>query len=207
MRQKYLDKVAAVAEAKVVAAQVKTEAEADTSMESALQKEKVSDDTATPMSTPRPAAANPAGSPIHPSLPAKPGSPTAAERPEAAPPTVPIPAAAPPAATPVPPAPSTDDQIIKLEDNKHRWAWLALRTARDHHLQHFGKIGTGDIEQLAREIENEKRVPRGAEDLASTEDVGSASPMTTSAKMLVTPSSAEAGKTAEDRDSDAMKID
>ena len=40
--------------------------------------------------------------------------------------------------------------------SKQRWAWLALRTARDQHLQHFGKIGTGDIELLAKEIEMEK---------------------------------------------------
>ena len=35
--------------------------------------------------------------------------------------------------------------------------WLALRTARDQHLQHFGKIGTGDLELLAQEIETEKK--------------------------------------------------
>jgi hypothetical protein len=37
--------------------------------------------------------------------------------------------------------------------NKQRWAWLALRAARDQYLQHFGKIGTGDIQVLAQEIE------------------------------------------------------
>jgi THO complex subunit 1 len=41
--------------------------------------------------------------------------------------------------------------------NKQRWSWLALRTARDQHLQHFGKIGTGDINLLAWEIEKEKQ--------------------------------------------------
>jgi hypothetical protein len=40
--------------------------------------------------------------------------------------------------------------------NKQRWAWLALRTARDQYLQYFGKIGSGDIELLAQEIENGK---------------------------------------------------
>ena len=40
--------------------------------------------------------------------------------------------------------------------SKQRWTWLALRTARDQYLQHFGKIGTGDILQLAQESENEK---------------------------------------------------
>lgn len=87
-----------------------------------------------------------------------------------------------------------------LLQNKERWAWLALRTARDQHLQHFGKIGTGDIELLAKEIEAEKRVPKG-EEVASTEDVGSASPVTSSSKMLaggsdmVTPSSGDGGRT------------
>ncbi|KAJ7109844.1 UDP-glucose epimerase [Mycena epipterygia] len=165
MRQKKL----AAAEAKAAAAKAKIKAESDIAMEPI---EKAPDDTAA-----RSTAPNPAGSPIHPSLPAKPGSPTSAER--AITPTVPTPA--PPAATPAPPAPSTDDQIIKLEENKERWAWLALRTARDQHLQHFGKIGTGDIELLAKEIEAEKRVPKG-EEVANTEDVGSASPMTSSSK-------------------------
>jgi hypothetical protein len=32
-----------------------------------------------------------------------------------------------------------------------------LRVARDQYLQHFGKIGTGDIVLLAEEIEKEKR--------------------------------------------------
>jgi hypothetical protein len=77
--------------------------------------------------------------------------------------------------------------MANILQNKQRWAWLALRTARDHHLQHFGKIGTGDIELLAKEIEAEKRVPKG-EELAVAEEVGlvgSASPMTSSSKILV----------------------
>jgi len=56
-----------------------------------------------------------------------------------------------------------DDQIAKLEENKHRWSWLALRTARDQYLAHFGKIGTGDIVQLALEIEKEARAERDQE--------------------------------------------
>ena len=53
---------------------------------------------------------------------------------------------------------------ISSFQNKHRWAWLALRTARDQHLQHFGKIGTGNIEELAREIEKEReKIQRGEE--------------------------------------------
>ena len=43
-----------------------------------------------------------------------------------------------------------------LPQNKQRWAWLALRMARDQYLQHFGKIGTGDIILLQQEIENAK---------------------------------------------------
>lgn len=77
-------------------------------------------------------------------------------------------------------APPTDEQILKLEDvstifrdsfcsadavtqNKHRWSWLALRTARDQYLQHFGKIGTGDVLLLAHEIEGEKERERERE--------------------------------------------
>lgn len=44
--------------------------------------------------------------------------------------------------------------INKYEENKHRWSWLALRTARDQYLQHFTKIGSGDVLLLAHEIEN-----------------------------------------------------
>lgn len=103
MRQKKL----AAAEAKSAAAKAKLKAESDIAMEAV---EKTPDDP-----PPRSTAPNPAGSPIHPSLPAKPGSPTSAERPLT--PTVPAPAGPPPpAATPAPPAASTDDQIIKLEE-------------------------------------------------------------------------------------------
>ncbi|KAJ6469590.1 THO complex subunit 1 transcription elongation factor-domain-containing protein [Mycena vitilis] len=168
MRQKHLAKLASAAEARTAAAAAaaappKVKAE-DTTMEAPPP---AADDSATA----RPAASNPAGSPIHPSLPAKPGSPTTAETPSitaAASAPAPTVTAAPPAT----PAPSTDDQIMKLEENKQRWAWLALRTARDHHLQHFGKIGTGDIELLAKEIEAEKRVPKGekGEELVGTEE-------------------------------------
>ncbi|KAF5385338.1 hypothetical protein D9615_001035 [Tricholomella constricta] len=132
------------------------------------------------LSAPRPISA---GSPLHPSLPAKPGlspvklsstpsSEDVVESTTPAPPTAvpvltvspaPTPISAP---TPVPaPAltptlgliePKPDEQLLKFEENKQRWAWLALRTARDQHLQHFGKIGTGDIELLAQEIEKDK---------------------------------------------------
>ncbi|KAI0640295.1 UDP-glucose 4-epimerase [Trametes polyzona] len=124
--------------------------------------------------------------PLHPSLPAKPGStpapgesagsparvstpnppPAAAQTnpaptPAPAPASTPAPAAAPtPAPVPTPePAPIVlppDDLIRKYEENKQRWAWLALRTARDQYLQHFGRIGAGDVVLLAQEIEKEK---------------------------------------------------
>ncbi|KAI0275419.1 THO complex subunit 1 transcription elongation factor-domain-containing protein [Gloeopeniophorella convolvens] len=118
----------------------------------------------------------PAGSQMHPSLPAKPGSAGGSEpspsqsqsqptpTPPPATPTPATPAPATPAAervstpAPAPPPVATppDEQIAKLEENKQRWAWLALRTARDQHLALFGKIGTGDVVALAAEIERER---------------------------------------------------
>ncbi|KAG1904509.1 THO complex subunit 1 transcription elongation factor-domain-containing protein [Suillus fuscotomentosus] len=119
-------------------------------------------------------------SPLHPSLPPKPGSSPVKSFLEAgassparppitlAPPssTIAAPTPTPSAAASVsetpsisvpPPASSlTDDQIARYEENRQRWSWLALRTARDQYLQHFGKIGTGDVVLLANEIEIEK---------------------------------------------------
>ncbi|GBE77325.1 THO complex subunit 1 [Sparassis crispa] len=115
-------------------------------------------------------------SPLHPSLPAKPG-------------TTPVPSStsqdslvalsSSPArvSTPVPPAPVAptaapahgetapvvlppDDQITQYEENKQRWSWLALRTARDQYMQHLGKIGTGDITLLLQDIEQEAEEKR-----------------------------------------------
>ncbi|KAI0801474.1 UDP-glucose 4-epimerase [Fomes fomentarius] len=107
--------------------------------------------------------------PLHPSLPAKPGTtPVPGESAASSPIRVSTPnpgaqlAAAPATPTPAPapePAPIMlphDEQIQKYEENKQRWAWLALRTARDQYLQHFAKIGTGDVLALAQEIEKEK---------------------------------------------------
>ncbi|KAJ7150385.1 THO complex subunit 1 transcription elongation factor-domain-containing protein [Mycena filopes] len=106
----------------------------------------------------RPAAPNPAGSPIHPSLPAKPGSPASAETATTTTaPTAPTPVAPPATPAAPPPVPSTDSEIRRLEENKDRWAWLAFRMARDQHLEHFGKIGTGDVALLVKEIEEKKR--------------------------------------------------
>lgn len=56
------------------------------------------------------------------------------------------------------------------EQNKQRLSWLALRTARDKYLHHFGKIGNGDVLLLAQEIEKEKeRVQRGESQPATGE--------------------------------------
>ncbi|KIY73416.1 hypothetical protein CYLTODRAFT_365962 [Cylindrobasidium torrendii FP15055 ss-10] len=46
-----------------------------------------------------------------------------------------------------------DKVIASHEDTKQRYAWLALRAARDKHLNLFSKIGTGDIEKLIEGIE------------------------------------------------------
>jgi len=40
-------------------------------------------------------------------------------------------------------------------------------------LQHFGKIGTGDIELLAQEIEREREKPQKEESSGSVEEQGS----------------------------------
>ena len=64
--------------------------------------------------------------------------------------------------------------------NKQRWAWLALRTARDQYLQYFGKIGSGDIELLAQEIENGKVKSEDTVNGLTGEEHGSGSPSTLS---------------------------
>ncbi|KAG1886127.1 THO complex subunit 1 transcription elongation factor-domain-containing protein [Suillus subluteus] len=48
------------------------------------------------------------------------------------------------------------DLADMFEQNRQRWSWLALRTARDQYLQHFGKIGTGDIEVEKERDKNQK---------------------------------------------------
>ncbi|KAF5312071.1 hypothetical protein D9619_002707 [Psilocybe cf. subviscida] len=105
---------------------------------------------------PRPISAN---SSLHPSLPPKPSRESAENGSSAA--TTPVPQPAPetvPTPTPVVEKPviPLDPQIAALEENKVRWAWLGLRSARDIYLQHFGKIGGGDIELLVKEIEKDK---------------------------------------------------
>ncbi|KAG1813998.1 UDP-glucose 4-epimerase [Suillus subaureus] len=114
-------------------------------------------------------------SPLHPSLPPKPcsspvksfleaGASSPARLPIAlAPPSLTVAASTPtptPAAAPASETSSVTsffhDLTDMFEQNRQRWSWLALRTARDQYLQHFGKIGTGDVVLLANEIEVEK---------------------------------------------------
>ncbi|KAM6498573.1 THO complex subunit 1 transcription elongation factor domain containing protein [Amanita muscaria] len=116
-------------------------------------------DSSGPISTHETAAPQP---PIHPSLPARPSSATATpvkhlDAP-VMPPSGPAPSITIFTPTPAPPPEPwiSDEQIMKYEENKQRWSWLALRTARDQYLQLFSRIGTGDIEQLAQEIEKEQ---------------------------------------------------
>ncbi|RPD64553.1 hypothetical protein L227DRAFT_649768 [Lentinus tigrinus ALCF2SS1-6] len=126
--------------------------------------------------------------PLHPSLPAKPGTtPVPGESAAASPARISTPnppPAAPATPTPAPPpTPATepapivlppDEQLMKYEENKHRWAWLALRMARDLYLQHFGKIGTGDVLALAQEIDKERE--RAAAEAAAQASASPAAP-------------------------------
>ncbi|KAI9432083.1 THO complex subunit 1 transcription elongation factor-domain-containing protein [Lactarius indigo] len=168
---------------RVAAARAKAAATSAASTPGTQESAPESTKPAIPTSTPTPVA----GSPLHPSLPAKPGA--APENAQAPPTSSPAPAPTPPAPAPAPattpaapervatPAPvpipiPPDEQITKLEENKQRWAWLALRTARDQHLAQFAKIGTGDIVALAAEIEREREaqnaaLERGASPLAN----------------------------------------
>ncbi|CAL1694925.1 unnamed protein product [Somion occarium] len=146
--------------------------------------------------------------PLQHPLPAKPG--TAASKPPpqdnaVATPT-PTPAPAPAAPEPVhEPSYENDELILQYEENKMRWAWLALRTTRDLYLLHFAKIGTGDIMLLSQEIDKEVKETKEREEKASRgESTASANQddRGTSPGMVVTASlnsvSAEAGKTSED---------
>ncbi|KAG7452092.1 UDP-glucose 4-epimerase [Guyanagaster necrorhizus] len=132
-------------------------------------------------STPRPApVATPTNPSLHPSLPAKPvatPAPKPAQDPQTAPP-VPEPSPTPLPAIHARSSPPTDPKIIKYEENKQRIAWLALRAAREQHLNLFGRIGTGDIELLVEEIESakQKEIVQPLRD-APPEETGSASPL------------------------------
>jgi hypothetical protein len=152
-------------------AQQKTETEAkDVKMSDVASESPATTATSIPPVIVQPVPTMPSQNALHPSLPLKPGSspgPAQAVSPPSTPVPVPAPVAQPQAQ---PPARSTpppvltqplnlppDSIIAKHEETKHRWGWIALRTARDRYLQHFGKIGPGDIIQLEVEIEREKR--------------------------------------------------
>ncbi|CDO77293.1 hypothetical protein BN946_scf184753.g43 [Trametes cinnabarina] len=145
------------------------------------------------------ASSPPVFPPLHPSLPAKPGTtPVSGESAAASPARVSTPV--PPPAAPAPPTPASataptptpapepasivlppDDMIQKYEENKQRWSWLALRMARDQYLRHFGKIGTGDIILLAQEIDKERELREKALKDAAAAQASSTSPAPASA--------------------------
>lgn len=76
-----------------------------------------------------------------------------------------------------------------VTQNKQRWSWLALRTARDQYLQHFGKIGTGDLILLQQEIEQAvEKDKQDREKIQKGEE-----PSSTSSSLGVTTSSTGAG--------------
>ncbi|PPR06601.1 hypothetical protein CVT24_001786 [Panaeolus cyanescens] len=141
--------------------------------------------TTTTLAAPKPL---PIGhSPLHPSLPPKPGTPSKlasssqeSPKPANVPANPVVPTGPSTSGTPVPPPAATpvDPIIAAHEENKHRWAWLALRTARDQYIQHFGKIGTGDLVKLAHEIEQEKNGVKDNDgvDLPMGDENGCASP-------------------------------
>ncbi|KAJ3520430.1 hypothetical protein NMY22_g12764 [Coprinellus aureogranulatus] len=97
---------------------------------------------------------------LHPSLPPKPGSPfkvAESSRAEASEEATDDDSSAPKKPRTYEELLAEDNELRELEEQKKRIAWLALRPARETYLQHFGKIGTGDIVLLAQEIENERK--------------------------------------------------
>ena len=174
LRRQQLEKISQQKARALAQAQQKPEPEAkDVKMSDATSESLVTATTPTPPVIAQPVPTMPTQNALHPSLPLKPGSsPTPAQT--ASPSPAPAPAPVPPAvtqlqtqlpvrSTPPPPVLSQplnlppDSIIAKHEESKHRWSWIALRTARDRYLQHFGKIGPGDIVQLEVEVEKEKR--------------------------------------------------
>ncbi|PCH34308.1 hypothetical protein WOLCODRAFT_61144 [Wolfiporia cocos MD-104 SS10] len=135
-------------------------------------------------SSPTPARVPPSTSaPLHPSLPAKPSTappaPTNTETviaSSSAPAQLSAPETKPAPERPTTPAPAPapvlppDNIIAQHEESKQRWTWLALRTARDQYLQHFGKIGVGDVLLLVQEIEKEKKEREERERAAASEE-------------------------------------
>ena len=168
MRKQQLEKLAQQKARAVAQAQQKTETEVKDVKMSDVPSEPLA--TAAASATPviaQPVPTMPTQNVLHPSLPLKPGSsPTPAQ--VASPPPAPavvtqLQTQPPVRSTPPPPVLTQpfnlpqDSIIAKHEETKHRWSWIALRTARDRYLQHFGKIGPGDIVQLEMEVEKEKR--------------------------------------------------
>ncbi|KAJ3575241.1 hypothetical protein NP233_g1220 [Leucocoprinus birnbaumii] len=156
MRKKNLARIAE-RQAQALAAQA-AKAQAESESKETPMKVDASAPTPAPVAT----------SPLHPSLPPRPTTSTPIQPPPAQPGPTPAPAASTPAPAPVAPTPAStpgpsakkiepmDPQIAKFEENKQRWSWLALRTARDQYLQHFGRIEAGDVGLLIKEIEKEK---------------------------------------------------
>ena len=182
-RKQLLQKAERLAEARAKQLAQRAAAQA---VEEVQSEQKEDSSSATP--APAPAAPQPlsasGSAPLHPSLPPKPGTPV---KTEASKPSVhtsdTVSTVSPQALPPTPsPAPEqlSDEQIKRMEQvrpflyfisttrylnpfqfqDKQQLTWLALRVAREQHLQHFGRIGAGDIEQLVHAIEEEKKNER-----------------------------------------------
>lgn len=167
LRKQQLEKVAQQKARALAQVQQKAESEVkDVKMSDVMSESSATTTTPAPPVIVQPVPTMPA---LHPSLPLKPSS-----SPGPGPATSPSPAPTlaavtqlqnqpsvrstpPPPVLTQPPNFLSDSVIAKHEESKHRWSWIALRTARDRYLQHFGKIGPGDIVQLEVEIEKEKR--------------------------------------------------
>ncbi|KAH6917103.1 UDP-glucose epimerase [Coprinopsis sp. MPI-PUGE-AT-0042] len=163
----------AQAQAKAAAARAAAAAAETGESDQPMDSETPSENT---LEQPKPVSTS-ANSSLHPSLPPRPGSPTKGSS------SPPHPSSTPqPAQTPKPPAPaaitSTDEQILKFQADKQRITWLALRTLREQHLQHFAKIGSGDLELLAQAIDNAEKAPsqRGESVDETVETAGDSNP-------------------------------
>lgn len=171
LRRQQLEKVAQQKARALSQAQQKVEPQPkDVKMSDATPESTATTTTPAPPVIVQPVPTMPTQNALHPSLPLKPGSSPAPVQ-VASPSPAPTPAAPtqvqvqPPTRSTPPPPPAPiqhivlppDSIISKHEESKHRWSWIALRTARDRYLQHFGKIGPGDIVQLEVEIEKEKK--------------------------------------------------
>ncbi|ESK93415.1 udp-glucose epimerase [Moniliophthora roreri MCA 2997] len=170
MRTKTLRQQMERREAQAAALKAKAAAAAEAEAET-----KSSVDTLTPTPSSSQNQTQSSASPLHPSLPAKPSTEPASGDVKPAKEAPPKESSVSPAPAPVPAPLPPDDQIMRSEESKQRWAWLALRTARDMHLSHFGKIGTGDVGLLVQEIEKEKEA-KEKEDKGLVENAQSPSP-------------------------------